>query len=133
MKSVNQLCKWIREIGDADQEPNARGNQVYRVGHSSSRYIVDFADEFSAENWQQFDTDQDAEYFGTWVNAQSRIILTYCEGDWTVCDCPTVASYNAEIEKMLGYYGEGFIAKAIDRAGALTIYRQNRQQFFATV
>lgn len=130
MQSVNKLCDWIREIGSCDVQPNNRGNWVHRQFHSSERYIVDFAEQFKAEGWMQFDTDQDAHYFGFWVNPTTRTTLTYCEGDWSVVDCPTVETYNAEIESAAEFYGEGRIALVIHEDGSATEFRQDRAEFF---
>lgn len=128
MKSVNGLCNVIRKGGERGAD-NERGNAIHRMHHHTERYLVDFADEFSREGWEQFDTDQDAWYFGVWVNPKTKTTLTYCEGDWSVVDCPTVESYNAEIQSMIEFYGEGFIAKAIDKDGAMTTLVQDRSKF----
>jgi hypothetical protein len=95
----------------------------------SERYAVDFADDFTSEGWEQFDTDQDAHYFGVWVNKTKFLTLTYAEGDWTLVECPDAAHYNAEIEDAITFYGEGFIAKAYDMDGTKTIFRQEREKF----
>lgn len=105
---------------------NSRGNLVHRYSLSSSRYHVDC----DLGDWLQFDTDQDAEYFGFWVNPEALMTLTYCEGDWVLVVCPTKEGYNAEIADACRVYDEGFIAKAIDEQGGVTVYCQDRQQFF---
>lgn len=106
------------------------GQKVYRLFFPSERYVIDFADEFTADGWEQFDTDQDAPYFGVWVNRGRRHILTYAEGDWTLVVCPTTESYNAEIKEACDFYGKGFICKAIDHeTGELTTYVQDRSRF----
>ncbi len=129
VKSVNAICQLIREHGQRRDNPNEHGNVVHRHHADSERYAIDFSDSFQPEGWLQFDTDQDAAYFGVWVHPGSRVILTYAEGDWTVCDCPTIENYHAEIRHMIEFYGEGFIARAIDTDGTQTTYRQDRGQF----
>ena len=129
MKSVNWFCDKLREIGERDAEPNDRGNTIYRLCHSSERYLIDFADNFTAEGWEQYDTDQDAPYFGVWLNRGSRTTLTYCEGDWCLVDCPTDQSYNLEVQNANEFYGEGRIALVIDQGGTSTEYRQDRSRF----
>ena len=132
MKSVNVFCDRIFvEPGHL----NERGNEVRRAFLPSERYRVDFADDFKAEGWEQFDTDQDACYFGVWVNRQRFQTLTYAEGDWTLVNCPDAAHYNAEIQDCIRFYGEGFEFKTIDvdrGAGIpnlVTTYRQDREKF----
>jgi hypothetical protein len=62
-----------------------------------------------------------------------RQILTFAEGDIPLVECPTVASYNAEIAAMNAFYAEGFIARTIDHDGTTTVYRQDRSTFFLPV
>lgn len=129
MKSVNKLCQFLRDSGARDEQPNGRGNVVWRINLSDERYLVDFADDFTAEGWLQFDTDQDAHYFGFWVNPRTLTTLTYCEGDWVVVDCASADTYRAEMMHAIEFYDEGFIAKTIDAQGNLTTYCQDRAKF----
>jgi hypothetical protein len=115
---------------DKAPTPNERGNTVYRMFWSTDRYVVDFASDFQSAGWQQFDTDQDASYFGVWVNRGLRLTLTYAEGDWHLVECPDEAHYLAEVRSAIAFYGEGFEAKAIDQHGRMTIYRQDREAMF---
>lgn len=110
---------------------NDRGNTIYDVHDDSDRYRIDFAEDFKAEGWQQFDTHQDAHYFGVWVNKQRLMTLTDCEGDWSVAVCPDAEHYDAEVANMCRFYAEGFIAKAYGADGCTT-YVQDRREFFIT-
>lgn len=114
-------------------EDTKAGNSVRRASHHSGRYIVDFSEDFTTEGWLQFDTDQDAGYFGVWVNPKRFLTLTYAEGDWTLVECPDAEHYNASVQRMIAFYGEGFIAKAIHQNGMVEEFRQNRSQFLAQV
>jgi len=107
---------------------NKMGNAIYRMFLPSERYVIDFADDFDSEGWEQFDTDQDAPYFGVWVNRTLLMTLTYAEGDWSLVVCPDKEHYNAEVAGAIEFYGEGFIAKAYDADGVTTC-RQDRQKF----
>lgn len=127
---VASLVAFIREKGERDAAPNARGNTIVRLFMPDERYTVDFAPDFKTDGWQQFDTDQDAHYFGVWVNAGKRLSLCYAEGDWTLVECPTAETYRAEIVSACEFYGEGFEAKAIDANGRMTTYRQDRAAMF---
>lgn len=80
-------------------------------------------------DWCQYDTDQDAWYFGVWCNGRTREVLTYAEGDLTLQRYRDAAAYNAGIQEMNDFYGEGFIAKTLDDNGQWTIYRQDRADF----
>lgn len=123
-----------RAIGGWDLSHDKDGNSLYRRFRPAERYVVDFADDFSTEGWKQYDTDQDAHYFGCWVNPRQFLVLTYAEGDWTLQVCLDADHYNAQIDRMNEFYSEGYEAKVIDtEKRTCTEYRQDRQTFYAEV
>ena len=128
MKSVNEWCKTI-EGHDGTGRENERGNTVYDMHYPDERYRVDFADDFGSEGWEQFDTDQDAPYFGVWMNKTTRRTLTYAEGDWMVVTCSDDEHYNAEVLDAIRFYGEGRIARVIGNDGSAVDYGQDRARF----
>lgn len=128
-----KVAEWvatIRSRGVKRPTLNERGNQVIHLSANTGRYIVDFADDFTGEGWVQFDTDQDAGYFGVWMNPGKLLTMSYAEGDWYLVECPDAAHYDAEVMHACTFYGAGFIAKTIDAAGDLTTFVQDRRQFF---
>lgn len=132
---VSSVVRFIRDRGTADAAPNERGNIVRRLWMLDDRYMIDAAPDFFSEGWQQFDTDQDAHYFGVWVNRSQRLTLTYAEGDWVLVECPTSETYRAEIEHACRFYGEGYIAKtySVDDRGTIrngVTYVQDRAAMF---
>jgi hypothetical protein len=124
---------------------NDSGNTVVRRHRDAERYLFDFDDDFRAAGWKQFDTDQDAWYFGVWVNPKTLRTLTYAEGDVTLVVCSNAEHYNAEIKDACEFYGEGYEFIACDMEGfehimlgteprgEIEVARQNRQRFFAPV
>lgn len=126
---------------------NSRGNLVIRRHLSAERYKWDFDEDFRNAGWEQFDTDQDAWYFGVWVNKKQFRTFSYVEGDLILVICPDAAHYNAEIADACKFYGEGFEFIACDTVAGfehvmlgnpdgakdVTVCRQNRQRFFAEV
>lgn len=112
-------------------EYNARGNQVGRSFLASAdRYLFDFNECTTESGWVQFDTDQDASYFGVWVHPERREILTYAEGDVIRVQCPTEDSYRAEIEDMCAFYGTTPAFVTIDpEKGVVTQHYQDRSEF----
>ena len=128
MKSVLSFCEKIKANADDRNSFTAQGCRIYRTFAPAGRYIIDFADDFHSDGWQQFDTDQDAEYFGVWLNPARLMTLTYAEGDWSLIECENREHYLAEVQSAIDFYGEGFIAKSIDESG-ITVYRQDRQEF----
>lgn len=108
-------------------EANERGNVIHRdvdadavLGfRGGSRYAYDGR----LQGWRQFDTSNDASYFGVWVNLESRSIMTYCEGDRTLVVCPTDESLKAELDSMEAFYGPTPASMmSIDTDGSVTHY-----------
>ena len=108
---------------------NKLGNKVTDLGLflHIDRYIFDFDYCASKKGWKQYDTDQDASYFGIWVHLEDRLILTYCEGDLTLVDCPDNEHLKSELDSMAETYGDPPPAfKVIDGDGTLTHYFDER-------
>jgi hypothetical protein len=84
------------------------------------------------KGWQQWDTDQDAWYYGVWVNFSRRMIVTYCEGDLYITISLDDASYKAEIQRLKDFHGEAPVtAWAIDADGTQTLYQPDWPDFEA--
>jgi len=59
----------------------------------ADRYLYDFGLCSYANGFCQVDTQQDASYFGTWINPTRLILFTYCEGDTTLTECANAAEF----------------------------------------
>lgn len=125
-----KLSDFITTIVQHNQiRKSAAGNTLYDFSSHRNRYMIDLAEDFTSLGWKQFDTSQDAWYFGVWVNPQTYQTLSYAEGDISLVNCAGPIPYNREIQSMIDFYEEGFIAKSFDHDGE-TIYRQDRTTFF---
>jgi len=119
----------------APPEVNDRGNEVYRqeaadaylgIPRCGERYGYDFK-YLRPPDWKQFDTHQDASYFGMWVNIEKRMTFTYCEGDRTLVVCPDAEHLRAELKDAEEFYGPPPpMAIAIDADGKRTDYYDTR-------
>ena len=108
-------------------DTNERGNFVHRSHLDGDRYQFDMDFCTEAGGWKQFDTDQDAWYFGVWVHLEKRLTCTYAEGDVIVVSCPTKESLKAELENAEEFYGAAPpFAKAFDADGTETHYFDKR-------
>ena len=87
-------------------EVNERRNTIERSWRDTERYEFDFKLCTREKGWKQFDTTQDAWYFGVWVHPEKCEIITYAEGDITRVICPTEESFHAELKSMAQFYGE---------------------------
>jgi len=142
LRRLYRLLNKRYDAKDYVPELNERGNEIERCRRDADRYLFDLDLCKAEDGWEQFDTDQDAGYFGVWVNPRLLEIVTYAEGDVTRVKCPDAAHYNAEIKSMCEFYGEGYELIACDveafshimlgtePKGEATVYRQDRQRFF---
>lgn len=70
---------------------------------NGTRYQFDFS--LLKLGWQQWDTDQDASYFGIWVHPTDLKVLTFAEGDITLQEFTNAAAYETELNRMSEHYG----------------------------
>jgi len=77
-------------------------------GHLSNaeRYQFDFGDCSYEKGWAQFDTKQDASYYGTWVHATRFLIFNYCEGDTTLTKCDDEDDFKVELRRLVDWNKE---------------------------
>jgi hypothetical protein len=89
-----------------EERTNKHGNKVCDgFLLNGERYEFDFGP-CSGGGWIQYDTKQDAPYFGIWVNVEERLVFTFAEGDTSLVTCPTVESFRAELASMQEFYGD---------------------------
>ena len=96
-----KVIEWLRAQPDARESAHGVIRDAFRP---SERYVIDFGGPLQA-GWEQWDTDQDAWYFGVWVCVSTREVLTYAEGDWSLMTCPTAEAFRAELARMAEFYG----------------------------
>jgi hypothetical protein len=72
----------------------------------ADRYLYDFGACSIAKGWAQFDSAQDASYFGNWVNPVKREWFAYCEGDTTLIRCESDAEFAAYVRETFDWYAE---------------------------
>jgi hypothetical protein len=76
------------------------------LNYDGSRYIYDGHRCKYEDGWRQYDTSQDAWYFGVWYHTGRRVTVTYAEGDETIVVCHTEEAWKAELREMAEFYGE---------------------------
>ena len=57
------------------------------------------------KGFEQYDTDQDAPYFGVWINHTTLETVTFAEGDTTKVRAPNKSAFDAELSDMDEFYG----------------------------
>jgi hypothetical protein len=89
-----------------ESRPSNQGNPMHcYFTPEGERYPVDFTHCGPRSDWYQFDSHQDAWYFGQWVNPVTRQILSYVEGDISLITCQTPDLYRKELENMTDFEG----------------------------
>ena len=122
-----KLQKWLHSAAPSGERTNERGNAIASFYADAERYVFDFELCTPDDGWQQYDTAQDAWYFGVWVNVKRRQTLTYAEGDVMLVTCPDDACLKAELDDAAEVYGPPPPAfTSIDRNGSLTKYYDTR-------
>jgi len=82
--------------------------QIKRLSdHDTDRYAFDFGLCRANSGWAQIDTSQDASYFGIWAHPGKLAIVTFCEGDITICEAESDQEFAAEIRTMKACYEGG--------------------------
>lgn len=131
MRSVNEFFEQL--MGLQMKKSAAYTMFHYTMENMQDRYVVDFCPAFKSEGWIQFDTDQDASYFGFWVNPSLRRELNFTEGEWKATQHLTAEGYNASVRHSMEYYGTTPAFVAIDIENKVqTNYMQDREECLAT-
>jgi hypothetical protein len=85
-----------------------RGNTIedgFNGHHDRSRYFYDSGEGLPGDGWQQYDTEQDAHYYGVWVNMATRQTFSYAEGDTCLTTCPDDARFAVVLQEMADFHG----------------------------
>lgn len=80
--------------------------RYHRFIVDGERYRYDFELCRGCDGWKQYDTDQDAWYFGVWVHLGRKMVVTYAEGDEYVTSYPTAEALREELVRMAKFYGD---------------------------
>ena len=75
----------------------------------SDRYEFDFKVCTPAKGFAQFDTTQDASYYGIWCNPHLFKMISYCEGDVTEQTCETAEEFVQMVREAVAWHGERFL------------------------
>lgn len=111
---ILDIRKYRTLMRTAPPEQDDNSNTIYRdtdadeflrLCKGEERYYYDF-DALRPPEWKQYDTSQDAWYFGVWVNIAKRMIFSYAEGDRTLVICPDDEHLRAELKHMAEFYGD---------------------------
>lgn len=101
-----QFWKNTRE-GALTEETNEHGDTVWTMFvPDADRYLFDFKHCTARDGWRQFDTDQDAWYFGMWIHDKRRHVVMFAEGDLVVTECVDHDHFIAHLERLHACHGD---------------------------
>ena len=75
----------------------------------SDRYAFDFDECSLDKGYAQFDTREDASYYGQWVNPHTLEFISYVEGDVTRQTCDTQDEFAELVRKAVDFHGDRFL------------------------
>lgn len=81
---------------------------------SIDRYYFDFKQCKYSDGWAQLDTDQDAWYFGNWVNLRTLQFVSYAEGDIIEKQCSNLEEFKKELKETFKWYRKNGYNPRID-------------------
>jgi uncharacterized protein YuzE len=110
----------IHEVNFDSIEESENGTLSRKFVMGVERYLFDVSVCTSARGWTQYDTDQDAPYFGVWVHKENHEVVTFAEGDLTYLKARDADAFAAEIERMNAFYEPTPAVTTIDADGRLT-------------
>lgn len=123
--------EWMTLAKNKDSSPRmtSEGNPIYDLGllPNTERYTFDFKLCKSEDGWQQYDTNQDAWYYGIWVHIEGRLIVTFCEGELSVVHCENDARLKEHLDSMAKFHGDPPPAfKVINEDGSVSLFYDER-------
>ncbi|MBF0350935.1 MAG: hypothetical protein HQM11_07870 [SAR324 cluster bacterium] len=104
------------------------GCKNYYGFYEGNRYFFDYHVCLRSEGWRQYDTYQDAWYFGMWIHPEERLIFTYAEGDTILQEFATKEDFLREMSRLNEVHGTTpVIATAYCFDGTVVKFKGNRE------
>lgn len=104
--------KKAMKVGRIPLELTVTGCRIDRGSHQADRYYYDRT--LLAQGWQQYDTEEDAWYFGIWIHTEKLETFTYAEGDTSHVIAPNVEAFRAELARLYQYHPQAPAFISID-------------------
>ncbi|MEG0007319.1 MAG: hypothetical protein RR721_08325 [Aeromonas sp.] len=127
---ARQLLRRVKKAHKAGRIPlelTVTGCRIDRGSHQADRYYYDRA--LLAQGWQQYDTEEDAWYYGIWINTEKLETFTYAEGDTSNVIAPNLEAFRAELARLYQYHPQAPAFICIDpEAGVVTHYFETKPE-----
>ncbi|MFQ2239879.1 hypothetical protein ACK31Z_05980 [Aeromonas dhakensis] len=126
LKLLRRVKKALK-VGRIPLELTVTGCRIDRGSHQADRYYYDRT--LLTQGWQQYDTEEDAWYFGIWINTEKLETFTYAEGDTCHVMAPNVEAFRAELARLYQYHPQAPAFIAIDpEAGVVTHHFETKPE-----
>jgi len=122
-QTAQQTLSFLKSLMDPDKSRTSEAGSKISQGFDpeGDRYLFDFRICTPATGWHQYDTSQDASYFGMWYNLELLSTFSFVEGDLILEESPTAEVFKTEMEAAAKYYGNPPPAfRVIDGTGHIT-------------
>ena len=131
-ETIKSILATLQGLGPVSYETESAkaGCTIRRAFRVGSRHVVDRAPDFEAEGWQQFDTSEDADHFGIWLNPRHRVVLTFADGYWTLESCPSAEHYREAVGRLCKYFDAGRSPRMLGADGILTDAEQEQSDLY---
>ncbi|WP_438403891.1 hypothetical protein, partial [Aeromonas veronii] len=100
------------KVGRIPLELTVTGCRIDRGSHQADRYYYDRT--LLAKGWQQYDTEEDAWYFGIWIHTEKLETFTYAEGDTSHVIAPNLEAFRSELARLYQYHPQAPAFISID-------------------
>lgn len=111
--------KKAHKAGRIPPELTVTGCRLDRGSHQADRYFYD--EQLLVQGWQQYDSEEDAWYFGIWINLEKMETFTYAEGDTSHVMAPNIKAFRAELTRLYTFHPQAPAFISIDpEAGVVT-------------
>lgn len=104
--------KKAHKTGRIPLELTVTGCRIDRGSHQADRYYYDRT--LLVQGWQQYDTKEDAWYFGIWIHIEKRETFTYAEGDISHVIAPNLEAFRSELARLYQYHPQAPAFISID-------------------
>lgn len=126
LKLLRRVKKALK-VGRIPLELTVTGCRIDRGSHQADRYYYDRT--LLTQGWQQYDTEEDAWYFGIWINTEKLETFTYAEGDTRHVMAPNVEAFRAELARLYQYHPQAPSFISIDpEAGVVTHHFEAKRE-----
>lgn len=130
------MIQWIekfKKLSDTRTHTDEKGISIYENRMGDNRYAYDQILCNPKHGWIQFDTSEDAAWFGIWTHAVEHFVVVYAEKDVSIIHIPEKQDWIDRLKKMRQEYGPAPHAATVinpDNGGITRIFTTQPEGMF---